>query len=146
MGYMTFTQLAESQHNEPLATGFANGLETFLAGSPRVMLFGNSYGNIDRDLGNDPGAWLHLVQQRIAARKVSGVRELLGMDTTNMVLPHYAEAWTLAGLLAKQPARFADLVLALREEKDAVKEIERIYGWDEKKLADEWHKQVLATK
>ena len=115
-------------------------------GSPTVMLFSNSYGNIGRDLGNDPRAWLHLVQQRITGKKVSGLRELLSMDTSNMVLPHYAEAWTLVGMLAKQPAKFSELVRALHEEKDAIKAIERIYGWDEKKLTVEWHKTVLATR
>jgi hypothetical protein len=142
VGFMTFQQLVESQGHDPLATGFANGLEAILAGSPSVMLFSNSYANIDRNLGKDPRAWLHLVQERIATRKVSGLRELLSMNTTNMILPHYAEAWTLVGLLAKQPAKFAELVKALHEEKDAVKAIERIYGWDEKKLTEEWHKLV----
>lgn len=145
MGYMVFTQLTQSRH-ESLATGFANGLESFLAGSPAVMLFSNSYGNIDRDLGKDPRAWLHLVQQRITHRQVSSVSELVKMDTTNMTLPHYAEACTLVGVLAKQPAKFAELVLALREEKEPLKAIERIYGWDEKKLTEEWHKQVLAAR
>jgi hypothetical protein len=142
VGYMTFMQLVESRSHDPLATGFANGLEALLMGSPTVMIFSNSYGNIGRNMGNDPLAWLHLVQQRIATKKVSSLRELLNMDTTNMVLPHYAEAWTLVGLLAKQPAKFAELVRSLHEEQDALKAVERIYGWDEKKLTVEWHKLV----
>jgi hypothetical protein len=142
VGYMTFLQLVESRGHDPLATGFANGLEALLMGSPTVMIFSNSYGNIGRNLGNDPLAWLHLVQQRLATKKVSSLRELMSMDTTNMTLPHYAEAWTLAGLLAKQPAKFAELVGSLHEEKDALQAIERIYGWDEKKLTEEWHKLV----
>jgi hypothetical protein len=144
LGFMTFQQVVDAPGHEPLATGFANGLETFLMGSPTVLLFSNSYANINRDLGKDPRAWLHLVQQRINGKKVSSVRELLGMDTTNMLLPQYAEAWTLVGLLAKQPAKFAELVRALHAEKDTLAAIERIYGWDEKQLTEQWHKLVRA--
>ena len=146
MGVMTMEQLADPPRHDPLATGFGNGLETILMGSPGTMVFSNTYGNIDRDLGSDPRAWLHLVQERITSKKVSGVRELLTMDTTTMVLPHYAEAWTLVGLLAKQPAKFAELVLALRGEPDALRAIERVYGWDEKKLTEQWHQAVLGTR
>jgi hypothetical protein len=146
IGYMYFTQLTETQKNEPLATGFANRLETVLAGTPSVMLFSNSYHNEDRKLGADPAAWLHLVQQRIAARRVSSPSQLLQTDTTNMLQPQYAEAWTLMDLLAKQPDKFAELVLALREEKDALAAIYRIYGWDEKKLTAQWHKHVLGAR
>jgi hypothetical protein len=59
------------------------------------------------------------------------------IDATNMVLPHNAEAWTLVGLLAKQPAKFAELVGSLHEEQDALQAVQRIYGWDEKKLTEE---------
>ena len=44
---------------------------------PQVMLFSNSYHNEDRDLGQDPRAWLHLVQERMRTKKESGVRGLL---------------------------------------------------------------------
>ncbi len=88
-------------------------------------------------------AWLHLVQQRIATKQVTPVAELLQMDTTRMLQPHYAEAWTLVGLLNKQPAKFAKLVAALRDNKAALAVIKDVYGWDEKKLTEEWHKFVL---
>ena len=110
------------------------------------MLFSNSYHNEDRDLGKDPRAWLHLVQERMRAKKESGVRGLLRMDTTNMLLPQYAEAWTLVGLLAKQPEKFGKLLVALREEKDPLAAIEQTYGWDEKKLEAEWRKDVLGQR
>jgi hypothetical protein len=79
-------------------------------------------------------------------RKVSSVDQLLQMDTTNMLLPNYAEAWTLTGLLAKQPAKFSELVLALREEKAVMPVIERIYGWNEAELTQQWHKHVLSQR
>jgi hypothetical protein len=146
VGFMNFVQQVEPRRHEPLSTGFANGAESLVAGSPRVMIFSNSYHNEDRDLGNEPRAWLHVVQERMRAKKESGVRQLLSMDMSNMLLPQYAEAWTLVSVLAKQPEKFAKLVLALREEKDPLKAIEQVYGWDEKKLEAEWHKEVLGQR
>jgi hypothetical protein len=144
VGYMNFVQQIDPQRQDPLATGFANGCESLVCGSPSVMIFSNSYGNENRDLGNAASAWLRLVQERMRAKKENALSDLLQKDTTNMRLPEYAEAWTLVGLLAKQPEKFAKLVLELRTEKDALKAIELIYGWDEKKLTEEWRKDVLA--
>jgi hypothetical protein len=145
-GFMNFVQQIEPQRQDPLSTGFANGAEVLVTGAPQLMLFSNSYHNEDRDLGNDPRAWLHLVQTRMRAKQESGVRGLLTMDTTNMLLPQYAEAWTLVGVLAKQPEKFGKLLVALRDEKDPLKAIEQVYGWDEKKLETEWHKDVLGQR
>lgn len=146
VGYMNFVQQVEPGRHDPLSTGFANCCESLLFESPNVMLFSNSYHNEDRDLGNDPRAWLHLVQDRMRTKKATGVRALLGMDTSTMLLPHYAEAWTLAGVLARQPEKFGKLLLALRQEKDALKAIEQVYGWDEKKLEEQWYKEVLKQR
>jgi hypothetical protein len=146
IGYMNFVQQVEPQRHDPLATGFANSAETVVMGQPGVMMFSNSYHNENRELGKNERGWLRLVQDRIRRKKASGVRALLAMDTTNMLLPHYAEAWTLVGVLAKQPEKFGKLVEALREEKDALKAIEQVYGWDEKKLEAEWFKGVLAQR
>ena len=63
-----------------------------------------------------------------------------------MLQPHYAEAWTLVGFLAKQPEKFGQLIVALRDEKDSLKAIEEVYGWDEKKLDAEWHKGVMGQR
>ena len=145
-GIHEFRAAGRAPRHDPLSTGFANGAESLVAGSPQVMLFSNSYQNEDRDLGKDPRAWLHLVQERMRTKNESGVRELLSMDTTNMLLPQYAEAWTLVGVLAKQPEKFGKLLLALREEKDPLKAIEHVYGWDEKKLDAEWRKDVLGQR
>jgi hypothetical protein len=145
LGYMYFTQLIESQQVAPLATGFANGVETVLAGQPGVVLFSSSY-HESRNLDADNRNWLRLVQQRITAKQITRAAELVRMDTTSMLLHHYAESWTLASLLARQPAKFGDLMLALRDDKDVLKVIERIYGWDEKTLDEEWHKYVLSQR
>jgi hypothetical protein len=64
------------------------------------------------------------------------------MDTGNMLRPHYAEAWTLVDLLAKQPEKLAAMMLALREDKDALAAIQKVYGWDEQRLTVEWHRHV----
>jgi hypothetical protein len=146
VGYMSFAQQITPQRHDPLVTGFANVCESLVTGSPITMIFGSSYQNLTRDLGNAPHAWLQLVQERMRTKKESSLRGLLLMDTTNMRLPHYAEAWTLVGLLARQPEKFAKLILLLRDEKDTLKAIEQIYGWDEKKLDSQWHKDVLAQR
>ncbi len=146
IGYMNFVQQVEPRRHDPLATGFANAVESLIFGQPGVMMFSNSYHNENRELGKADRGWLKLVQDRIRRKKASGVRALLTMDTTNMILPHYAEAWTLVGVLARQPEKFGKLVLALREEKDTLKAIEQVYGWDEKKLESEWYKGVLAQR
>jgi hypothetical protein len=146
LGYMNFVQQVDPGRHDPLATGFANGIESLLFGQPSVLLFSNSYHDENRDLGNETRDWLHLVQDRIRRRKATTVRALLMMDTTNMLLPHYAEVWTLTGVLTKQPEKYGKLILALREEKDALKAIEQVYGWDDKKLEEEWHKWVLAQR
>ena len=146
IGYMNFVQESEPCRHDPLATGFANMVQRFVIGQPGVMMFSNSYHNENRELGNDPRAWLHLVQDRIRKRKVTGVRALLAMDTSNMLLPHYAEAWSLTAVLAKQSEKFGKLILVLRDRKDALPAIEQVYGWDEKKLDDEWHKGVLSQR
>lgn len=146
VGYMYLTQLAEQRPSGPLTTGFANGAECILFGTPSVMIFSSAYGMGERNLGADPKAWLHLVQQRIAANQVSALNQLLKMDTTTMVMAHYAEAWTLVSLLAAQPEKFAALVLKLREEKSALQAIQDVYGWDEPKLTAEWHKYVLGQR
>jgi hypothetical protein len=146
IGYMYFTQLAEYQKTDPLVTGFANGAESIVAGSPTVLIFGHVYAE-NRDLGVDPRAWLHLVQRRMITREVSAPGRLLAMDAnSNMLLPHYAEAWTLVALLAKQPDKFGELVTSLRAEKAPMKMIEQVYGWDEKQLAEQWRKYVLGQK
>jgi hypothetical protein len=146
VGYMYFTQLAEYRMPDPLCTGFADGAENVVLGSPSVTIFMTSYGNQDRKVGVDPRAWLQLVQQRFAAGQASAVGQLLKMDTTNMLLPHYAEAWSLVALLAKQPDKLAELVVALRENKSALEVIEQVYGWDEKQLTERWHKSVSAQR
>ena len=146
VGFMNFAQQVEPGRHDPLSTGFSNGAEALVAGTPQVMLFSNSYHNEDRELGKEQRAWLHLVQERMRTKKESGVRGLLSMDTTNMLLPQYAEAWTLVAVLARQPEKFGKLLVALRDEKDPLKAIEQVYGWDEKKLEAEWHKEVMAQR
>lgn len=146
VGFMNFVQQVEPQRHDPLATGFANGIESLVAGKPQIMLFTNSYHNEDRNLGQARRTWLRLVQERMRIKKESGVRGLLNMDTTNMFLPHYAEAWTLVNMLAKQPEKFGKLLLALREEKDPLQAIEQVYDWDEKKLEAAWRKDVLGQR
>ena len=144
IGFMYFKQLSESPTTNSLCTGFANGTENVLAGSPSVMLFSNSYSNPNRDLGAAQLTWMQIVKNRIGTKEVTPVGELLEMDTTKLLLPTYAEAWSLMDLLASQREKFAKLVLTIREQPNLLKAIEIAYGWDEKKLTEEWHKHVLS--
>jgi hypothetical protein len=146
VGFMNLMQQVGQLRHDPLATGFANVIESLVAGSPATMIFGSRYQSPKRDMGNAPRTWLRLVQERMRTKKESSLRGLLKMDMTNMKLPHFAEAWTFVGLLTRQPEKFAKLVLALREEKETLKAIEDVYGWDEKKLEAEWHKDVLGQR
>ena len=145
-GWMYFMQLAQPRQNGPLATGFANGAETIVAGSPALMIAGTAYHQDHRDLGADPKAWSTLVQQRVLTKKATPLDKLLQMDTYTMVQPHYAEAWTLVALLAKQPAKFGKLMLAIRKGIADLAAIKEVYGWDEKQLTQEWRKFVLSRK
>jgi hypothetical protein len=144
VGYMNLTQLIEPQRQDPLATGFADGAESLAFGNPSVMISGPSYHVMERDLGKDAQGWLNLVKQRMRTKKSTRVGDLLKMDAKTMLLPNYAEAWTLIGLLAKQPEKFGKLLIELRSEKEVLKAIEMIYGWDEQTLEKEWQKDVLA--
>jgi hypothetical protein len=86
------------------------------------------------------------VQQRVRTKQETGLRGLLKMDTSNMRLPQYAEAWTLVVMLARQPEKFGKLILVLREEQDSLKAIEQVYNWDEKQLESQWRKEVLGQR
>ncbi len=144
VGWQYLVQLGDFFISEPLCTGMANCTESVLAGSPSVMIAGNSYGNENRNLGADNRTSIRLVRQRIANGQVTPVAKLLKMDTSQMLQPHYAEAWTLVGMLGQQRAKFAKLVETLRHSGDALAAIQEVYGWDEKELTAQWHKFVQA--
>jgi hypothetical protein len=65
------------------------------------------------------------------------------MNTTKMLQPHYAEAWTLVELLARQPGKFGKLLLALRKGDSELAAIDKVYGLNEKRLTREWHAYVM---
>ena len=94
----------------PLQTGFINGAETAVFGSPTIMFAAIVY-------GARPGTRVETAGLEPAGPTAHGdqpgdaVGELLQMDHSKMLQPHYAEAWTLVGLLNKQPAKFGELLL-----------------------------------
>ena len=104
------------------------------------------YGQQTRNPGENRQNWSLLVQQRMATRRATPLGELLQMDTAKMSQPHYAEGWTLVGLLNKQPAKFGKLLLAMRKGGSDLAAIENVYGWDEKKLTQEWHAYAMHQK
>ena len=80
----------------------------------------------------------------IVTKQATPLGELLKMDSDAMSQPHYAEGWTLVGLLYKQPAKFGKLLLELRKGGSDLAAIEKVYGWDEEKLTEQWRKYVMA--
>ena len=79
----------------------------------------------------------------MAADRATPPGKLLEMNTHNMLQPHFAEAWTLVGLLSRQPAKFGRLLMAMRTGVPELEAIEKIYDWDEKKLTAEWGVYVM---
>jgi hypothetical protein len=104
------------------------------------------YGEKNRDPGGGRQAWSLLVRRRITANKATPLGELLKMDHRAMLQPHYAEAWALVGLLSEKPAKFGKLLFELRESGSGLAAIEKVYGWDEKRLTDEWIAYAMAQK
>ena len=127
----------------PLCTGFANGTESVIAGSPSIMIFGQSYGNENRNLKADAQAWLHLVQKRIATKQVTPVAELLQMDTTQMLAAALRRGVDPGGPVEQAAGEVRQAGRGPAHNKDALAAIKDVYGWDEKKLTEEWHKFVL---
>jgi hypothetical protein len=143
VGYMNFAQQVAPLRHDPLSTGFADRAESLLYGDATVVIFSPSYHNVERDLGKERQSWLSLVKQRMRTKKATGVAELLKTDASQMQPPQYAEAWTLVGLLMKQPDKFGKLLLELRKEQDALKAIEKVYDWNEEQLEAAWHKDAM---
>ena len=48
--------------------------------------------------------------------------------------------------LASQPDKFGKLLLTLREGDSELVAIEKVYGWDEKQLAQQWRAYVIGRK
>ena len=140
VGNMYFAQLATLRRAElgPLQTGFADEAEAAVFGSPSVMFAAVVYGAETRRSAGVGQDWSLLVRQRMATRKATPLGELLQMDHSRMLQPHYAEGWTLVGLLNKQPVKFGKLLLEIRKGRSDLEAIEKVYGWDEKELTKEW--------
>ena len=143
---MYFVQLANPLRCGPLQTGFEDGAEAVVFGSPSVMLCTIAYGEKTRGPAGNRQAWSLLVQQRMATNQATPLGELLQMDHPQMLQPHYAEGWTLVGLLNKQPVKFGKLLLEIGKGSSDLAAIEKVYGWDEKKLTQEWRAYVMQQK
>ena len=143
---MYIDQLADSQRYGPLETGFANGAEAVVAGWPGTTYSEINYLKAPRDQAPARQNWLVLAKQLVATHQATPLGKLLQMEYPDMLPPHYAEGWTLVGLLNKQPVKFGKLLLALRKGGSELAAIKNVYGWDEKKLTAEWRTYVLRQK
>ena len=148
----------------PLGCGLISLAETAACGSPSLTQRGivdTVWTAQSQGPGEDAKDWALLVRQRMASGQATPLGELLKRDRLTMSLPHYAEAWTLVGLLIKQPAKFGRLVMEINREvpveaarwgaqgwsderaRFTLALIEKIYGWDEKQLTDQWRADVM---
>ena len=145
VGNIYFSQLANPRPSGfgPLQEGFIDAAEAAVFGSPTMMFSAIVYGNETRNPSGSRQAWSLLVQQRMATHEATPLSELLQMDSSRMLQPHYAEGWTLVGLLMRQPAKFGKLLLTMRNGVSELEAIEKVYGWDEKKLTKEWRGYVM---
>lgn len=138
VGYMAMLQLTGASINDPLVTGFANGIEGVLVGMPSTPIVGREYGAEDRNPNGGGKPWLTIAKQRLVTGKLTPPGTLLKMTTANMNIPEFVESWTLIDMLVRDRVKFAKLVYKLREEKDGLKAIEAIYGWNEAELFKQW--------
>jgi hypothetical protein len=143
-------QLARPQRRQrelgALETGFINWIEAAVFGYPRVVFGAIVYHQETRFPANSAQAWGLLVRQRMARNGATPLAELLEMDHSKMSEAHYAEAWTLVELLASQRGKFGKLLLATREGASGLEAVEKVYGWDERKLSKEWRAHVMGRE
>jgi hypothetical protein len=138
VGYMAMIQLSGYAAEAPIITGFANGIEGALVGVPDTPIVGREYGVEDRNPNGGGKPWLVIAKQRVVAGKLTPPAALLKMTTANMNIPEFVESWTLIEMLVRDRVKFGKLVYKLREEKDGLKAIESVYGWNEVRLFQEW--------
>ncbi len=82
----------------------------------------------------------------MATNQETPLGKLLQMDTNTMSLPQFAEGWTLVGLLSRQPVKFGKLLLAMRKGSSELEAIEKVYGWDEQQLSQQWRRFVMGQR
>ena len=114
VGRMYFVQLAGVSHGA-LEAGFVDWVEAAVFGSPSLTEPETFFGEPTERPAGDGKDWSLLVRQRMATHRATPPRRLLQMNMTKALPPHYAEAWTLVGLLNKQPAKFGKLLLEIRK-------------------------------
>jgi hypothetical protein len=149
VGSMYVSQLAVPSHrfaSPVLLTGFTNGAESVVCGSPAIMFCTVIYGQPFRSPGRGGHDWSLLVQERMAANQTTPLRALLQIGPAQMVESHYAEGWSLVALLNRQPAQFGKLLQVMSKGSPGLTAIKKVYGWDESRLAKEWRAYVLGQK
>jgi hypothetical protein len=141
--YMSQLGAAQGCKFGPLQAGFVNCVEAALCGSPSYMSVTIDYHHETQIPSRERQAWSLLVQQRIATHQATPLGDLLQLDTSKMSQAQYAEAWMLVGLLTAQPAKYGELLTMMRKGGSEREAIEKVYGWDEKKLTAEWRAYVM---
>lgn len=142
VGYMVMLQHSGYIVEDPLVTGFANGIEGALVGFPETPIVGRVYGAEDRNPNGGGKPWLTIAKQRLATGKLTPPGKLLIQTTANMNIPEFVESWTLVDLLVRDRVKFGKLMYKLREEPEGLKAIEAVYGWNEAELAKQWQLHI----
>ena len=142
MGYMMFTQLVASRENSPLATGFANGMEDHSGRfAERHALQQQLPQRRPRprrlpECVDPPGSATYCDPPGVAGEPPPANGHV---DDADAALRRGLESCGFAGQATTSVGEF---MLALREDHAAMKAIERIYGWNEKRLTQQWYKHV----
>jgi hypothetical protein len=141
VGFQYLRQLARYKAPDAFPCGFGNITEVMVFGTPTEMV---TSGYMERRLGQAPDPWATIVRGLFAQGKVRSVQNVLAYSTDSMELPEYATCWSFASVLATNPKKFAELVVALRSGDNAWEEISRIYDVKEAKFVATWSRWVIA--
>ena len=133
LGHLMIGQAADEERPDGLQTGFGNLTETMAMGTPGVMV--QSYDDRDAEHAT---SWASVVQQLFRERKIDSTFEVWNFDTSTMVLPEYAQAWSYVSMLCQEPEKFAQAVRAIRQGTGAAEAIHEAYGLDDGQLLRAW--------
>jgi hypothetical protein len=136
-GHLGMKEMCSQKAPAALEIGFGNRVEELACGAPGITIY--HYSTPERQ-GAVP--WRDLLRQRIAAGNLAEPASVFKYTTDMMDVPRYAEAWSLAKLLASMPAPFEQWLVAVRGGAEPMDAIQEHYQLDAAKLAEAWKKDA----
>jgi hypothetical protein len=92
------------------------------------------------------GAWAAVVKSRIQKGTLASPEHVFMYSTGSMNPEHYAEAWSLAGVLADIPGEFEEVVRSVRDGSKAIDVVQSTYDLSTKDLHAAWKRIALRRK